>query len=236
MEPTDTEPKQLHDEAVAIGTSGRWDAVNRVMHEMAEDPKRRGVWSLRVHAPLCTAIFSEYLALRKAFDAGKEDDLSLLAWHARNLLEFSVWASYCAASDENTGRFYADAGRDGLDLLRSLGNWGEKRDDDPEWAAQFAVAKGALVASAEEKGLGSLDDPYVKVRDAAKECGLQEHFAVTYKFLSKFAHPTALVLLGNLDSKKQQVREAIYGTGCVCFAGAFSATEPCFILRPTEST
>lgn len=231
----DPEARALIDTAVAIYSSGRWKAINQVIDNMARDPQQRRKWSWRVHAPLCTAVFSNYLALRRIHEQTADGDISALAWRARNLLELSVWATYCARSDENAARFFGDAGRDGLELLKSFGTWGEKKGQGDKWAAQVEEAKVQLIASAEEKGAGSLDGSYVKVRDAARDCGFLDHFAATYKFLSKFAHPTALVLLGNLDSKEKELRDAVFGQGCVLFVGAFTALETCLVKPVTPA-
>ena len=45
-------------------------------------------------------------------------------------------------------------------------------------------------------GLDSLDADYERVSSAAKEVGLSEWYWPTNKFLSKYAHPTAMLVIG----------------------------------------
>jgi hypothetical protein len=44
--------------------------------------------------------------------------------------------------------------------------------------------------------------------------------------LSKFAHPTAMQILGNADVEKQSLqRDTFHALGCCFFVGAFNALE-----------
>jgi hypothetical protein len=53
-----------------------------------------------------------------------------------------------------------------------------------------------------------------------------EHFRVGFKLLSKWAHLTAMQMLGvvNKDQIRLQ-REYFFGMGCIHFTGAFTAVE-----------
>jgi hypothetical protein len=82
--------------------------------------------------------------------------------------------------------------------------------------------RGALA----NEGIESLDGKFKEVRDAAIECGLGEHFSLSYKVLSKFAHPTAMRILAPPKDKTEAVqREVFYSQGCLFFTGAFHALE-----------
>jgi hypothetical protein len=85
------------DDAALIGTSGRWDAVNTAIKRLAAKPGAEP-WYVQLLGGLCFLIFSEYRVLKEAHETQQEDGASLLAWRARNLLELSVWAMYCAKS------------------------------------------------------------------------------------------------------------------------------------------
>ena len=87
-------------------------------------------------------------------------------------------------------------------------------------------AKESLSQRAAREGIDSLDGPYKQVSHAAGECGMADHFRVSYKMLSKFAHPTAMQLLATPDEKRDTLqRDVFYGKGCLYFGGAFEALE-----------
>lgn len=66
----------------------------------------------------------------------------------------------------------------------------------------------------------------MRVEDAADKCGLKDGFTTMNKLLSKFAHPTAMQILGMADDEKQSLQQDIfYALGCCFFVGAFSALE-----------
>jgi hypothetical protein len=91
----------------------------------------------------------------------------------------------------------------------------------------YAAAKQDLTERAlRNDGIESLGGPFKQVSEAAKECGIGEHFSLSYKMLSKFAHPTAMRILAppNEDWEAHQ-RDVFFGLGCLFFAGAFNAVE-----------
>ena len=120
--------------------------------------------------------------------------LPAVAWNARNMVELAVWVRYCGKSEKNARHFHEDAFRDLKDIVFTL--------------AQLHKLIGRrydLEASAHEKldlmaktklGLDSLDADYERVSSAAKEVGLSEWYWPTNKFLSKYAHPTAMLVIG----------------------------------------
>lgn len=44
------------------------------------------------------------------------------------------------------------------------------------------------------------------------------------KLLSKLAHPTAMLILGNAEVRKMQ-KDSVLANGCLFFVGAFTALE-----------
>jgi hypothetical protein len=56
-------------------------------------------------------------------------------------------------------------------------------------------ARKELTDAAQHLGLSELDANYERVSQTAKKVGLQEFFSATNGFLSKFAHPTAALVI-----------------------------------------
>ena len=199
---------------------------------LAKKPTASNAWEVQLLCGLCFQVLSEYRHLRDAHDANGADP-SLLAWRARNLLELSVWSTYIARTRENARRLYEDAGRDAKDVLDVLAHWGEGAGLPVDWLSRIADGKSDLSLRAASEGIESLDDPYLRVEGAAGECGLKDKFKVLNKMLSKFAHPTAMQILGVADEEKQYLqRDTFYALGCCFFLGAFTALENSVRLAP----
>ncbi len=55
---------------------------------------------------------------------------------------------------------------------------------------------------------------------------MENHFRVSFKMLSKFAHPTAMQILSTPDVAKNILqRDYFFSHGCIFFTGAFGALE-----------
>jgi hypothetical protein len=92
---------------------------------------------------------------------------------------------------------------------------------DAEWLESLECAKRDLSERAASTGIESLDGPYLEVHKAAKECGFEGQYRVSYKTLSKFAHPTAMLILANPDETKRTLqRDWLFSEGCLYFTGA----------------
>jgi hypothetical protein len=139
--------------------------------------------------------------------------LPAAAWNARNLLELWIWIEYCSASQEYARRFYEDALRDALGLTESLSKMCELTGtvNDFEDQARKTLARVAL----KEHGVESLDTNYEKVAAAAKKVGLHEWYGACNAHLSKFAHPTAVLVVGIMHQSKS----VIEATGDLHHAG-----------------
>jgi hypothetical protein len=88
----DPEFQSLVDAAAGVAASGRWNAVNERIKNLAANPGPDNDWHVQLLGGLCSQIFSEYLVLKRAYADERERESSLLAWRARNLLELSVWS------------------------------------------------------------------------------------------------------------------------------------------------
>jgi hypothetical protein len=222
----DPEFSKLIEMAASIATSGRWAAVNARIERLTANPGVDNEWFVRLFGSLCSKVFSEYLALKRAHGEKRENDASLLAWRARNLLELAVWSMYCSKSRENARRLYEDAGRDVRGVFDAFTKWGSATAEAADWLEPLSRAKEDLSQRAASNGIESLDGPYKQVNEAAKECGIGGQFSVSYKTLSKFAHPTAMRILAPPDEAKNALqRDWFFHDGCLFFTGAFGALE-----------
>ena len=223
----DPECSRLVDEAAAIASSGRWAAVNERIETLAAHPGIDNAWWVQLFGALCSHNFSEYMLLKKVYENRQRDDVPLLAWRARNLLELSVWSTYCAQSRENARRLFEDAGRDSRDLFDAFIKWGTQTAKPTDWSNRLVSAKEDLSGRAfHNEGIDSFDGAYKGVSAAASECGLGVHFNLGFKLLSKFAHPTAMRVLSCPDEKREDLqRDTLFSFGCLFFTGGFNALE-----------
>jgi hypothetical protein len=199
--------------------------MNEKIVRLAENPGDGNAWQVQLLGALCFQVLSEYRRLQDAH-AAERTDPALLAWRARNLLELSVWSTYFARSRENARRLYEEAGRDAKNVLDVFERWGQGAGQSADWLSPIADGKDDLSRRAASEGIESLDGRYMRVEDAAGECGLKDMFKVMNKILSKFAHPTAMQILGIADVERQSLqRDMFYAQGCCFFLGAFSALE-----------
>jgi hypothetical protein len=146
------------------------------------------------------------------------DDLPATAWNARNCLEMWVWAEYCSKSRENAWRFHTDALRDiqGLvnahdDICKLIGHKNN--------VERMRVAVNKLAV--EHLNLESVNANYTRVLQAAESVGLDDRFVPHNKFLSKFAHPTAALVIGLMhgEPRFRQGFQAICTVGGMYFMG-----------------
>jgi hypothetical protein len=133
---------------------------------------------------------------------------------------------YCAKSRDNARRFYEDAGRDVRNLFSAFKAWGEKTAQSTDWLDAFTSAERELSQRAALVGIETLDRSYKEVRDASKECGIESHYALSFRMLSKFAHPTAMQILASRDEERDsRQRDLFFSQGCLFFTGAFVELE-----------
>jgi hypothetical protein len=222
----DPEFQRLVDAAAEVAATGRWDAVNERIKNLAANPGPDSAWHVQILGCLCSQLFSEYLLLKRAYGDESDRDSSLLAWRARNLLELTVWSLYCGKGRVNARRLYEDAGRDVLGIYSAYEKWGTATVKEAEFINLFSSAKQELSIRAAADGIVSLDGDFKKVNEAAEEVGIGEHFRLSYKMLSKFAHPTAMRILAPPDDARNALqRDCFFSQGCLYFRGAFDSLE-----------
>jgi hypothetical protein len=115
--------------------------------------------------------------------------VSGVAWSARNILELSVWNAYCRLSEANAKKFYEDAARDAISSMNIPDEMINVADRE-----SFKVGREDLL---EKAAVDGIEKPmsYMHVDKAAKAVGYH-HFGKINMVLSKWAHPTALNVLG----------------------------------------
>lgn len=145
--------------------------------------------------------------------------LAAVAWNARNMVELRIWVRYCGSSEQNARRFYEDALRDMKGLVLSLSKMNKYigRAYEQEQAAHEMIDQLAKTTL----GLESIGAEFESVANAAKAVGLSEWYLPVNKYLSKLAHPTALLVIG---IKHQTERLRDMQSGCLAH-GSFAARQ-----------
>jgi hypothetical protein len=133
-------------------------------------------------------------------DTIEKEALPAAAWNSRNLLELWVWIKYCSASRENAWRFHGDALRDAAGLIESLAKLHTTASIRNEFETK-ARQKLSAVALA-NLGVSSLDSSFLQISDAAKAIGLDAWYGPCNRYLSKFAHPTAGLVIGIMHQEE----------------------------------
>lgn len=199
-----------------------------VIFNHATDPLetiKDGPEASRANVLLCIA--SEALSCyHDLYNAAGFQKGSLCAYCVRSLLELAIWNDYCLLSTENAARFLAESDKDmnGLyQILRELPKhthlWPNGRVDESARQCLEAITAG--------KGQ---DTKFLRVSEVADllEPGTGDIFKVLNKMLSKFAHPTALVVTRNImgDNAKPfctnmlQLGTTIFGSMLICISQA----------------
>ena len=123
---------------------------------------------------------------------------SIYAFHARTILECLVWVRYCLADPQNAIRFNEDANRDMEGLNLALKKFADPVSGIPgalETIRWIEPNDGDHIREVLTKQI--TDTRYKDVKEAAKEQGHGHLYEFLYKFFSKLAHPTALIIKGN---------------------------------------
>lgn len=212
-------------EADEIRTSVRWNALNEKIKKQAAISDKKLEWRSHVFSGLTYRIFSEYHRIKEAHERN-DDELAIVAWHARNLLELMIWTRYCTTDDDKARRFYEDAGRDHYDLLNATKVWGDKNNQSSIWKDQTENSLAELVDAAAEHQVSDLNSKYLRVSDAAQQVGMKDNFDMQNKFFSKFAHPTAgHVVLPFVNENAKRLKTVFFANGCLFFIYGFSFLE-----------
>lgn len=138
--------------------------------------------------------------------AMKNGRVSTIAWLARNILELSIWTMYCSESEENAKEFVLDSARDVHDALNVPDGMFSKE-------FSFRTARRENIERTRQDGFETLDDSYSSVSNIAKSLGKGEEFKYLNKLFSKYAHPTALAIVGRDAETVGKVKEKFYMIG-----------------------
>jgi hypothetical protein len=154
--------------------------------------------------------------------------LPTLAYVVRSQLELTVWIHYCCKSRDNAKRFHEDSYRDGLGLQKAMKRLvslvpGVSNHGDLQ--AALSHFEATLQQAALSAGMSSLDEDYTRVVQAADELGWKAAFVGFNTLLSKFAHPTAMVVLNYAPDA--------YGGMSALFlvAGVFLISDACETIK-----
>ncbi len=99
--------------------------------ELVVEVKKSGaleLWQIDLWEHLLSEIGASYMALVALHN---DKNVSAAAWMTRNLLELTVWVTYCVRSRDAAKRFYDDKARDVfdfLDAIEGLAKLGQKTD------------------------------------------------------------------------------------------------------------
>ncbi|MDQ2945986.1 MAG: hypothetical protein M3Y27_08605 [Acidobacteriota bacterium] len=163
--------------------------------------KDNGGWYSETFKHLLSELIMAYgmfgVALKTSDVTSRLAKIPLISWRARNLLELCVWTVYCAYSEKNTRTFYDDKGRDVSDLFKALTVLTTKFADPDAYVTVLAEAKKRLHERAAELGMSDVDKNFTPVHKAALMLGWND-FGGINKLLSKFTHPTAMIVLAGL--------------------------------------
>lgn len=167
--------------------------LNEIYRVLVENRQGFEPWRLAVMIDLVQSVERNCGGLLETI--GK-DRLPAAAWIARNLLELLVWVKYCGVSKENAWRFHEDALRD----VKGLAELNKKSCDvmGIENETSAIAAERIKDVAFEKLGSEDIDSKFLAVADASKGAGvdLGGRFAPFYRYLSKFAHPTAGLVHG----------------------------------------
>ena len=148
------------------------------------------------------AVAQNMADLAKAHGSGS---INAVAWHSRNLLELAMWSEHCAKNEENARQFVLDAARDACDALNI--------PDEIVFAASVKDTRQELIDKAQSDGF-DIEEKYTAVSKVAKQLGHSDIFRTLNKLLSKFAHPTAMLILYNpTDSSLVSLRGKFFALG-----------------------
>jgi hypothetical protein len=187
----------------------------KAYHLLNENALNFESWRIDLFAKLLRNVEVNFLELRETI--GK-DRLPAAAWVARNLLELWIWVKYCGAARDNAWRYHEDALRDmkGLsDLQKKLCELRGIEDETSNGRAH------RIKAAARQLGLDDVDANYLAVSRAAAADGvnLSPLYSTSHRFLSKFAHPTAGLVIGFMhQDEPRSGMQAVCTTWGVYFA------------------
>jgi hypothetical protein len=149
-----------------------------------------GTW-IKTMASLLTGVSENARKIRTVYENG---DFSTCAFYCRNILELVVWIRYCLDKDR-AASFQKDLARDFIGLIRTMRET-VPYHGDPSPIDDIEMPNPAVLRVSSALGVSTDDESYTTVRKAARILAIESFFVTHNTLLSKFAHPTALVVLG----------------------------------------
>jgi hypothetical protein len=125
--------------------------------------------------------------------AYENDRVGPVAQAMRNLMEIYIGTQYTRQSEKNAKRFYHDAARDVRDTMEVLQKFYTKQNNAPE--QQLTTLLKNMKSDFAKFNVQDYEDNFTRVSDAAEEIGRGDVHGPLFKVASKFAHPTALLLV-----------------------------------------
>lgn len=206
-------------EAESVGTSGRHKDLNNKIIEFGQKTNDEDFWLEKIFSGLAFRNFHDFLKLKNIIADNEKNDLSVIAYYSRNLMEISIWTAYCTKSKNHAHNFYSDLGRDSIDLLKNNLKVGVDEE-------KTEIIKKNLIERAAKQNVNDIEKRFTRVRDAAKEIGIEELFVCSNKQLSKFSHPTALQIISPRTGKEaQELAKSFYTQACVQFVRSVELLE-----------
>jgi len=154
-------------------------------------------WQLDLWQHLIYEFFLSYNALAAWCQEG---NIAGSAWMTRNILELVVWVAFCARSRDDAKRFYDDKARDTFEFLDAIEGLTKLLDErDTNVSSLLDETRKRIAVRAEAEGYENIDETYQRVKEAAQQVGLGPFFLSMNKLLSKFAHPTAMMVFSFPD-------------------------------------
>jgi hypothetical protein len=142
-------------------------------------------------------------------EAYRTNRLDSLAQAMRNLMELSVWVKFCESSEEEGKRFFDDGLRDFREMVEVLQKMYTKENKVPQKRLEEILS--AVKSAAPKFNITDVDAGYLRVSDAVVKIGKKDIHSAFYKIASKFAHPTALLLL--MQEPFASMQDSIYEIG-----------------------
>ena len=217
-------PVDLRDDERVLRASNLYDlgvnipaSLQVLCETLASCTERLENWHTALLLKIVTSIDR---VCRDLLKTTEQEALTAAAWNARNLLELWVWTKYCCASRESARRFNEDCLRDCEGLTNSYFKICDLRGLDHELESAM---REKIANAAHTLGLDSIDASFLNVREAAKAVGLDGWFTPCNAFLSKFAHPTAFLVIGAMQHQDRldelqvclTAQGVFYGHKCV---------------------
>jgi Family of unknown function (DUF5677) len=206
---------------------GRVQKLSNAFRKANQDAKRFPDW--REYQILAFIRYSGLYAadLNETYRTNRIDSL---AQAMRNLMELNIWTQYCGGSEKNAKQFFDDAARDMKDMMEAIQKLYTTVNKEPEKKLQSMLVH--LRNSATKFNVENYDADYTRLSDAAEKVGKKYVHSPIYKVASKFAHPTALLLI--LNQPLQDVQDSLYEGGAKLAVVCLGETEKCIKRKYPE--